>query len=200
MPKAWEKLDLQGAGVQSLQIRLQKLQKKPLRSYLYWCLFPVGAHRFYLEQSWAWAFPLVSAGVIVLAFLGLTWAAIGLAVVLCAVALWDLSRISRWISANNKELRKASWFAQQTPAAPSNYQGRVDTGAQPAQWQRELQDYTQAKESERAGHPAANAPAQKGFGPGQRRLSFAEQERLLAAMTKAPKSVLGQEPADSTKK
>ncbi len=200
MPKAWEKLDLQGAGVQSLQIRLQKLQKKSLRSYLYWCLFPVGAHRFYLEQPWAWAFPLASAGVIMLAFLGLIWGAIGLAVVLCAVALRDLSRVSLWISANNKELRKASWFAQQTPAAPPNHQGRVDTGEQLAQWQRELQDYTQAKEGERIGHLATNAPTQKGFAPGQRRLSFAEQERLLAAMTKAPKSVLGQEPADSAKK
>ncbi len=200
MPKAWEKLDLQGAGVQSLQIRLQKLQKKSFRSYLYWCLFPVGAHRFYLEQPWAWAFPLASAGVIMLAFLGLIWGAIGLAVVLCAVALRDLSRVSLWISANNKELRKASWFAQQTPAAPPNHQGRVDTGEQLAQWQRELQDYTQAKEGERVGHPATNAPTQKGFAPGQRRLSFAEQERPLAAMTKAPKSVLGQEPADSAKK
>ncbi|MBU2853811.1 MULTISPECIES: TM2 domain-containing protein [Acidithiobacillus] len=200
MPKAWEKLDLQGAGVQSLQIRLQKLQKKSLRSYLYWCLFPVGAHRFYLEQPWAWAFPLASAGVIMLAFLGLIWGAIGLAVVLCAVALRDLSRVSLWISVNNKELRKASWFAQQTPAAPPNHQGRVNTGEQLAQWQRELQDYTQAKEGERVGHPATNAPTQKGFAPGQRRLSFAEQERLLAAMTKAPKSVLGQEPADSAKK
>ncbi|MBU2831150.1 TM2 domain-containing protein [Acidithiobacillus ferriphilus] len=200
MPKAWEKLDLQGAGVQSLQIRLQKLQKKSLRSYLYWCLFPVGAHRFYLEQPWAWAFPLASAGVIMLAFLGLIWGAIGLAVVLCAVALRDLSRVSLWISVNNKELRKASWFAQQTPAAPPNHQGRVNTGEQLAQWQRELQDYTQAKEGERVGHLATNAPTQKGFAPGQRRLSFAEQERLLAAMTKAPKSVLGQEPADSAKK
>ena len=200
MPKAWEKLDLQGAGVQSLQIRLQKLQKKSLRSYLYWCLFPVGAHRFYLEQPWAWAFTLASAGVIMLAFLGLIWGAIGLAVVLCAVALRDLSRVSLWISVNNKELRKASWFAQQTPAAPPNHQGRVNTGEQLAQWQRELQDYTQAKEGERVGHPATNAPTQKGFAPGQRRLSFAEQELLLAEMAKSPKSAVEKKPPDSAQK
>ncbi|MCK9189539.1 TM2 domain-containing protein [Acidithiobacillus sp.] len=200
MPKAWEKLDLQGAGVQSLQIRLQKLQKKSLWGYLYWCLSPFGAHRFYLEQSWAWVFPLISVAILVLTFLGLTWEAVGLVVVLCAVALWDLSRIGLWISAYNKELRKASWFAQQTPAAPANYQGRADSSEKSAQWQRELQDYTQAKESERAGHPATNTPAKKGFAPGQRRLSFAEQERLLAEMAKSPKSATEKKPPDSAKK
>ncbi len=200
MPKAWEKLDLQGAGVQSLQIRLQKLQKKSLWGYLYWCLFPVGAHRFYLEQAWAWVFPLVSAAIIGLAFLGLIWEAIGLTIVLCATALWDLSHIDLWISAYNKALRKASWFAKQTPAAPTNYQGRADTGEKAAQWQRELRDYTQTKEGERAGHPAANAPAKKGFAPGERRLSFAEQERLLAEMAKAPKSGPDQKSADSIEK
>lgn len=200
MPKAWEKLDLQGAGVQSLQIRLQKLQKKSLYGYLYWGLFPVGAHRFYLEQAWAWAFPLVSVAVIMLAFLGLIWEAISLAVVLCALALWDLSRIDLWISTYNKELRKASWFAKQAPAAPANYQGRADTGEKAAQWQRELQDYTRTKESERAGHPAANVPAKKGFSPGQRRLSFAEQERLLAEMAKSSKSAAEKKPPDSAEK
>ena len=200
MPKAWEKLDLQGAGVQSLQIRLQKLQKKSLYGYLYWGLFPVGAHRFYLEQPWAWVFPLISVAILVLAFLGLTWEAVGLVVVLCAVALWDLSRIGLWISAYNKELRKASWFAQQTPAAPANYQGRADSSEKSVQWQRELQDYTQAKESERAGHPATNTPAKKGFAPGQRRLSFAEQERLLAEMAKSPKSATEKRLPDSAKK
>ncbi|WP_414039907.1 TM2 domain-containing protein [Acidithiobacillus sp. M4-SHS-6] len=177
MPKAWEKLDLQGAGVQSLQIRLQKLQKKPLWAYLYWCLFPLGAHRFYLEESWAWAFPLVTAAIVALAVFGLFWEAIVLAVLLLGIALWDLSRISPWIGTYNKELRKATWFARQTPAAPANYQGRADTGEASAQWQRELQNYTAIKESERAGHPAAQH--QPSFAPGQRRMSFAEQERLL---------------------
>ncbi|MCL4525006.1 MAG: TM2 domain-containing protein [Gammaproteobacteria bacterium] len=200
MPKAWEKLDLQGAGVQSLQIRLQKLQKKSLWGYLYWCCFPVGAHRFYLEQPWAWAFPLVSVAIVTLAFLGLTWEAVGFAVALCVAALWDLSRIGPWISAYNKDLRKASWFARQTPAAPADYQGRADTREHPMLWQRELQDYTQTKESERAGHPAANAPDRKGFAPGQRRLSFAEQERLLAEMAKSAKSTAAENPPDSTEK
>jgi len=67
-------------------------------------------------------------------------------------------------------------------------------------WQRELQDYTQTKESERAGHPAANAPDRKGFAPGQRRLSFAEQERLLAEMAKSAKSTAAENPPDSTEK
>ncbi|MFA7657412.1 NINE protein [Acidithiobacillus thiooxidans] len=193
MPKAWEKLDLQGAGVQSLQIRLQKLQKKPLWAYLYWFLFPFGAHRFYLEESWAWVFPLVTTAVVVLAVLGLLWEAIVVAVLMLAFALWDLSRISHWISTYNKELRKASWFARQTPAAPAGYQGRTDTGEAPAQWQRELQNYTATKESERAGHPAAQNPANKGFAPGQRRMSFAEQEKLLREIASAPK---GEKPKD----
>ncbi len=199
MPKAWEKLDLHGAGVQSLQIRLQKLQKKSLCAYLYWGLFPIGAHRFYLGRAWAWAFPLASATMVALAFLGLLWEAVGLATLLCAIALWDLSRIGLWVSAYNKELRKANWFAKQTPAAPAHYQGRADTDAPPAQWQHELHTYTQTKESERAGHPVADASGKKGFAPGQRRLSFAEQERLLAEIAQSSKNTAAQKPADSTR-
>ncbi|MGE4531785.1 MAG: TM2 domain-containing protein, partial [Acidithiobacillus sp.] len=169
--------------------RLQKLQKKSLWGYLYWCLFPFGGHRFYLEEPLAWVYPLVTAAIIILALLGLIWVAVAVAVLMLGAALWDLSRIGLWISAYNKALRKASWFAKQSPAAPANYQGRSDTGEDPAQWQRELQNYTQTKEGERAGHPAERgAPAKKGFAPGQRRLSFAEQEKLLRDLADTQKA------------
>ncbi|MHB0887461.1 TM2 domain-containing protein [Acidithiobacillus sp.] len=199
MPKAWEKLDLQGAGVQSLQIRLRKLQKKTLWGYLFWLLFPFGAHRFYLERPWAWAYPLGTALTITLALSGMPWAALLPGALLLFAGATDLSRIRDWQSAYNKELRKAAWFSKQAPAAPAHYGGRENDGPSADQeWQKEIQQYTRSKEAERAGHPAAGIPAgkeseskgpkNKGFTTGKRALSFAEQERLLAEMAKARKS------------
>ncbi|MHB8249267.1 MAG: TM2 domain-containing protein [Acidithiobacillus sp.] len=199
MPKAWEKLDLQGAGVQSLQIRLRKLQKKPLWAYLLWLLFPFGAHRFYLGRPWAWAYPVGTALTVALALSGIPWAALLPGVFLILAAGIDLSRIRDWQSAYNKELRKAAWFSKQAPAAPAHYAGRENDGPGADQeWKKELQQYTRSKEAERAGHPAAGAPESegseskgpenKGFTTGKRALSFAEQERLLAEMARSRKS------------
>jgi TM2 domain-containing membrane protein YozV len=198
MPKAWEKLDLQGAGVQSLQIRLRKLQKKTLWAYLLWLLFPFGAHRFYLERPLAWAYPAGTALTIALALSDIPWAALLPGALLVLAAGVDLSRIRDWQSAYNKELRKAAWFSKQAPAAPAHYAGRENDGPGADQeWQAEFRQYTRGKEAERAGHPAAGAPesrgtdskgpATKGFASGKRAMSFAEQERLLMEMAKARK-------------
>lgn len=199
MPKAWEKLDLQGAGVQSLQIRLRKLQKKTLWAYLLWLFFPFGAHRFYLQRPWAWVYPLCTALTIALGLSGMPWAALLPGTILILAGAGDLSRIRDWQTAYNKELRKAAWFSKQAPAAPAHYAGRENDGPPTDQeWQEEFQQYTRSKEAERAGHPPAGAPegkdpgskgpGAKGFTSGKRALSFAEQERLLTEMAKARKS------------
>ncbi len=193
MPKAWEKLDLQGAGVQSLQIRLRKLQKKTLWAYLLWLFFPFGAHRFYLERPWAWAYPLGTALTIALALSRIPWAALLPGALLILAGAIDLSRIRDWQAAYNKELRKAAWFSKQAPAAPAHYAGRENDGpGADREWQEELQQYTRGKEAERAGHPAAGeagskSPENKGFTRGKRAMSFAEQERLLTEMAKGRK-------------
>ncbi len=184
MPKAWEKLDLHGEGLQNLQIRLQKAQKNRRTAYLSWLAFVVGAHRFYLQQPLAWAYPLASLLVLILA-LTLPWyAPLALGLLLLLAALWDLRHLEDWLSHYNRQQRMAQWFAKQSPPAPKGFQGRPENLNAEEQWQEELQNYRTVKESERAGHQRANNLPQKGFGPGQRRLSFAEQERLLAEIHK----------------
>ena len=184
MPEAWEKLDLHGAGLQSLQIRLRKLQKKPLWTYLSWLGFPLGLHRFYLHRRLAWLFPAASAIVLALALLAPWYVALVPGLVLALAALLDLWRLSAWLGEYNKEMRKKAWFTQNAPAAPKDYRGRADTVEDTPDYQSELEGYRRVKESERAGHPAAAEPQRKSFAPGQRRLSFAEQEKLLAELTK----------------
>jgi len=185
MPEAWEKLDLHGAGLQSLQIRLRKLQKKPLWTYLSWLGFPLGLHRFYLHRRRAWMYPAASAIVLALALFAPWYGALvpGLALVLAA--LLDLRQLSNWLGEYNKEMRKKAWFTQNAPAAPKDFRGRSDTAEDLPDYRRELEGYRRLKESERAGHPSAGTePQRKGFGPGQRRLSFAEQEKLLAELSR----------------
>ena len=187
MPKAWEKLDLHGEGLQSVQIRLQQLQKKNSSAYLSWLGFWLGLHRFYLQRRLAWAYPMASLLVVILA-LTLPWPfALGLGLVMLLFALRDLRQLGIWVSQFNREQRKAAWFAQQTPAAPKGYQGRPENLDQGKEWEKELQNYKNVKEAEQAGHPAAKASDKKGFAPGSRRMSFAEQERLLAEIHRQEK-------------
>ncbi|MBU2754764.1 TM2 domain-containing protein [Acidithiobacillus sp. CV18-2] len=187
MPKAWEKLDLKGEGLQSVQIRLQQLQKKTTTAYLTWLGFLLGLHRFYLQRPLAWAYPVASLVVVILA-LTLPWPfPLGLGVLILVAALIDLRHLGNWVSQHNREQRKAAWFAQQTPAAPKDFQGRPENLDAGQQWEKELREYRNVKESERAGHPAEPAATKKGFTAGSRRLSFAEQERLLAEISKKKK-------------
>ncbi len=185
MPSAWEKMDLQGEGLQSLQIRLKKLQKKKTTAYFYWCLFPLGLHRFYLHQRFAWLYP---AGTAVAGLAAITGSLILFAVTATApliAALADLPRLQVWISEYNRIQRKKAWFSQKTPPAPGHYQGRPENLEGEARWETDLKQYAEIKETERAGHPAGKTPsATKRFGQGQRMLSFAEQERLLATIAK----------------
>ncbi len=187
MPKAWEKLDLQGEGLQKVQIRLQQMQKKRATAYLRWLGFVFGLHRFYLQRPLAWAYPVASLVVVILALI-LPWPfALALAIAILLVALGDLLQIDKWLSDFNREQRKAAWFAQQTPAAPKDFRGRPENLDQAAQWEKELHAYKSVKESERGGHPAGQTGEKKGFTPGSRRMSFAEQERLLAEISRKEK-------------
>ncbi|WP_312261832.1 TM2 domain-containing protein [Candidatus Igneacidithiobacillus taiwanensis] len=187
MPKAWEKLDLQGEGLQKVQIRLQQMQKKRATAYLRWLGFVFGLHRFYLQRPLAWAYPVTSLIVVILALI-LPWPfALALAIAILLVALWDLLQIDRWLSDFNREQRKAAWFAQQAPAAPKDFRGRPENLDEAAQWEKELRAYKNLKESERGGHPTGQPVEKKGFTPGSRRMSFAEQERLLAEISRKNK-------------
>lgn len=182
MRESWKKMDLEGGGLQSLQFRLLRSQKKLPAAYASWLLFPLGLHRIYLKEPWFWLYPLAT-----LAAIGLLWAGLSLVGgvvlgLLAAAAIYDLLRIPDRVSYVNKELRKSLWLSKEAPPPPADFKGRY------SDYDSELQGYVKAKEQERAGHPAARGQpqgAEKGYGSGKRAPSFAEQERLLAELAKS---------------
>ncbi|MEK8089167.1 TM2 domain-containing protein [Thermithiobacillus plumbiphilus] len=184
MSEAWKKMDLEGGGLQSLQLRLLRSQKKLPTAYASWLLFPLGAHRIYLKQPWFWLYPLVTLAAIGLLWAGLTLVGGVLLGLIAAAAIYDLLHIPDRVSRLNKELRKSLWLSKEAPPPPADFKGRY------SDYDSELQGYVKAKEQERAGHPAPRSQSpgnEKGYGAGKRAPSFAEQERLLAELAKSRK-------------
>ncbi|HQU16927.1 MAG: hypothetical protein B7Z66_00975 [Chromatiales bacterium 21-64-14] len=171
----WKSIDLEGAGLQSLNVRLARRLKRRRTAYLLWILFPLGAHRLYLEERYgSITFMALTALSLILALALGPWnASIG---VLPAVglALFDLFWIDRRITSVNKRLRMELYLgAGATP--PAGYQGRVPKEAY-------LDEYVRGKEAERAGHqPGAHSAPD---GDHSRAPSFREQERMLRELSR----------------
>lgn len=105
MSDAWKRLDLAGGGLQEANLRLAAALRRRRTAYLLWLAFPLGAHRAYLhERAGAWAYRLASA-----AALGLLWidarAAAAVALLVLAVALYDLARLDSRLTKLNKTIR-----------------------------------------------------------------------------------------------
>lgn len=183
MPRAWDKLDLEGGGLQSMNQQLVQRMRRRGTAYALWLLFPLGAHRVYLQSRGA---ALVYAGLsaaslILWLALGSDWALLPFAAELL-FAFYDLLWIDRRVSELNKALRMSLYMGTGA-APPRGYRGRYpDADSAQAQFG----DYLAEKERERAGHqpvrPDAEAPAGKRPPP-----SFAEQERMLREIAREKK-------------
>ncbi|HEY5637745.1 MAG TPA: hypothetical protein VIS77_12700 [Burkholderiales bacterium] len=157
MSDAWKRIDLEGGGLQAANRALHARLKRRDRAWLAWLGFPLGLHRAYLDDRRG----TWAWRVATLGVLGLAWfephAALGAAGVLLAIALVELALIERRVIARNKALRIEAWL-RPAPGAPAGFRGH----------------YTEA-----AGEDAA--------APGSRAPSFAEQERMLAAIAREKK-------------
>lgn len=173
--RTWKSIDLEGAGLQSLNVRLARRLKRRRIAYLLWILFPLGAHRLYLEERYgSIVFMSLTALSLILGLaLGPWIASIG-ALPELGLALFDLFWIDRRVTTVNKRLRMELYLgAGATP--PSGYQGRVPEQAY-------LDEYVRGKEAERAGHQPGGPAA-----PDTRRSrspSFREQERMLQELSR----------------
>lgn len=175
MKKAWEKIDLEGGGLQAVNQRLSRTMKRHSLAYALWLLFPLGLHRHYLAAHKS---GLVFPALTLLALLGGTllhslWALSPLLAV-ALFALYDLIWIDRQIVIQNKRIRMQVYLGTGA-AAPAGYRGRYpeDTG---------LDAYIREKEQERAGvQPVKTAPS---AGQGRKAPSFAEQEAMLRELSK----------------
>lgn len=185
MKQAWKQLDLGGEGLQTLNAQYTRHMRRLPRAYAAMLLFPLGAHRWYLHETYG-----------ALSYVALTLAAIAGALTLgppgfaapavaeLLFAAFDLRWVERRVLALNKSLRMRQFMRPGT-APPENYRGRYpDEG---------LDEYVRVKERERAGHqPAADDAQQPGERPA-RAPSFNEQEALLRELARSGK---GRKPRD----
>jgi len=190
MSESWKKFDLEGAGLQRLNMELARSLRKRSVAYLLWVLFPVGAHRAYLgERLGSLAYVVLTALTLILALaLNPTLALAPLAVE-GGFALFDLFWIERRLVAVNKQVRMDLYLGAGA-APPAGYQGRYGSRERdPEEGAEELlQDYVQVKETERGGHAPVSHDAPGDDSPRRSRMpSFAEQERMLRELGKSRK-------------
>lgn len=121
---SWKQIDLAGGGLQSANIRLARLLKRRHIAYALLLLFPVGAHRLYLEdRRGALLYCLGSAAAILSVSAGAAPVAYALGAVLLARALFDVRWIDNALTRINKRLRVEVYMSQ-TAGAPAGYRGR----------------------------------------------------------------------------
>ncbi|HET9112570.1 MAG TPA: hypothetical protein VFN66_01725 [Burkholderiales bacterium] len=176
MSEAWKKLDLEGEGLQSANLKLvQKLKKRKQAYVLLWA-FPLGLHRDYLNNPWgAWIYRIGTVLSVTGFLSGFHIASYVLLAFMAAFALYDIRWIEDTVAAINKTLRVQAYKNKNAPAVPSNFRGRYTDES--------LDDYLQVKERERGGHVAPGTdPA---LNSRSRAPSFAEQEAMLKELAKS---------------
>lgn len=168
MGKAWTKLDLEGGGLQSANLRLAALLRKRGTAYALLALFPLGMHRGYLQdQRGAWLYRAGSLLCIAAWLLNQPAISGVIFAILAAAALHDLFRIEDLVARLNKQLRMHIYI-NQTEGAPPGFKGHYRDDA--------LDEYLQIKDQENSGGEPQAAPT---GGRRSRVPSFAEQEKLL---------------------
>ncbi|AOU98593.1 hypothetical protein BI364_12055 [Acidihalobacter yilgarnensis] len=182
MHEAWKKLDLEGEGLQTLNLRYSRMMRRPERAYALMALFPLGLHRWYLKEPMgALAYPLLCA---LTPWLWLRFGSLSAAVSalpLLALLAFDMTWVRRRSVALNKALRLRQFMRPGAAAPPPGYRGRyVDDS---------LEDYLKLKSGERAGHQPVESNSNEGEPPamGQTPPSFNEQEAMLQELARTNK-------------
>jgi len=186
MSKAWQKLNLEGGGLQAVNAILANEMRSRTRAYAAWVLFPLGLHRFYLAEPRGGAtFLTLSAITAGAASLAPAWWWLLPAAFLVALAVHDLFWIDRRVVAYNKQLRM-QLFLRKGEKPPTNYRGRYTDEKDAESINRDLADYQALKEGERAGHVPVERDAPGGPDQDKRRRqpSFNEQEALLRELAR----------------
>lgn len=192
MDKAWQKLNLDGGGLQAMNAALAQRLRSRSRAYLAWLGFPLGLHRIYLmERKGALGFVFLSVLTAVMAVWLPTPAWILPTGALLSWALFDLYWIDGRVVALNKKLRM-QLFLRKGQRPPKEYRGRY-TDDDSQSMESDLATYTRIKEQERAGHATKTSDTTSGTvgdrGKSPRRIpSFNEQEAMLRELSRQKKS------------
>lgn len=188
MAKAWQQLNLEGGGLQAVNTLLAAQMRSRTRAYAFWLLFPLGLHRFYLEERRGGVmFPLLSLVTTLAVWLAPASWWLAPAAALLGYALHDLFWIDRKVTSYNKALRM-QLFLRKGRTAPRDYRGRYTDDAEAEAATEDLQTYQTLKERERAGHLPRDSGAGTALDPGRsRQPSFNEQEAMLRELAKRRK-------------
>ncbi len=179
MSDGWKKLDLEGEGLQAINLRISRLQKRRLIAYALWLAFPTGSHRFYLNTS---ATGLVYIGLsvaTVVLWFGFDQQNLAVVPLLAELiyAVYDLAWIDRRVNDINKALRMTLYIGAGA-APPPGYTGRYAQDSEEI-----LDEYRKIKEQEKVGIQPTKTPGDR-YGEGRRLPSFAEQEAMLRELAK----------------
>mgnify|MGYP001095667400 CR=1 FL=1 len=176
MTKAWKQIDLEGGGLQDVNVRMARMRKTRPMAYGLWLLFPLGAHRIYLEAPRSSLIYVALSAATAILWLALGWPGLLPLAAEVGFALVDLVWIDRAVTRVNKALRVGLFMgAGATP--PAGYQGRQFGEDMDSL----IEDYKQTKERERAGH---GAPEEEHYGRGRRIPSLDEQEKMLRELNR----------------
>lgn len=182
MSKAWKKLDLGGEGLQTANLRYNQAMRRPVRAYSLMAAFPLGLHRWYLQEPvGAIFYPLLSMLTIGLWFAFSNIVIAASLIPLAGLLGFDLFWVERRCIKLNKNLRMQQ-FMRPGKTPPPGYRGRYPDDDS-------LDAYVQLKEQERAGHQPVDPdqPAQSTSDSEPSPPSFNEQEAMLRELARTNK-------------
>jgi len=120
MNPKWRKLDLEGGGLQAMNLRLARSLRRRGTAWCLLALFPTGAHRWYLrETGWAIAYPVLSLAAAAGWLGGWPWL-LAAAPALLLMLVADIAGFDDRIAAFNKRLRIKAYLSP-GPGAPAGF-------------------------------------------------------------------------------
>lgn len=131
MNPKWRKLDLEGGGLQAMNLRLARRLRRRGTAWALLALFPLGAHRWYLhETGWAVTYLLLALAAAAGWWAGWPWLLLSLPLLLLLLVI-DIAGLDDRIAAFNKRLRMAAYLSPGS-GAPADFRGRIpeDAGRQ----------------------------------------------------------------------
>lgn len=125
MNPKWQALDLEGGGLQAMNLRLTRSLRRRRTAWLLLLLFPAGAHRWYLREAVAAiAYPSLTLGALAGWAAGLPWLQFTALAALAVLLVTDIASLENRIAAFNRRLRMASYLSPGA-GAPAGFRGRT---------------------------------------------------------------------------
>jgi len=125
MNPKWRTLDLEGGGLQAMNLRLARSLRRRRTAWLLLPLFPTGAHRWYLREAVAAiAYPALTLSAAAGWAAGLPWLLFTALAALALLLITDITSLENRIAAFNRRLRMTTYLSPGA-GAPADFRGRT---------------------------------------------------------------------------